>query len=131
MFSMNTRRLLIFLSIVVAVFFFVKHRWDIKSPTEKWMEFNKYPAQDYANKVLGPARGTHVPVPDELSGNNVDIRNSYVIYAPKQSPELILAFAPAGKPPADNGKDWLAIGDSWYILVSPTATGSAAQQPGK
>jgi hypothetical protein len=119
MFSINARRLLIFASIVILIGLLVQQNWASKTPDEKWLYLFKYSAQQYANKVLGTARGTHVPVPEELSGNNVEIQERYVVYSPKQSPDLVLAFAPVVKPPARDGKDWRSLGDSWYMLQAP------------
>lgn len=126
MFSMNARRLLVFVSIVVMIGLLVQQYWAAKPPAEKWMYFFKYEAEQYANKVLGPARGTHVPVPEQLSGNEVEIQQQYVVYSPKQSPGLVLAFAPTGKPPPREGNDWQSLGGTWYILQM-----SAPSQPAK
>ena len=94
MFSINARRLLIFSSIVIIIGVLVQQNWASKTPDEKWLYLFKYPAQQYANKVLGPAQGSHLPVPEELSGNKVEIQERFVVFAPKQSPDLVLAFAP-------------------------------------
>ncbi len=126
MFSINARRLLIFVSIVIMIGVLVQQNWASKTPDEKWLYLFKYPAQQYANKVLGPGQGSHVPVPEELSGNNVEVQERYVVFAPKQPPDLVLAFAPVEKPPARDGKDWRSLGDSWYMLQV-----SALPQPAK
>lgn len=119
-FSMNARRLLIFVSLVVVIGLALQQYWAGKSATEKWLYFNDYPARQYANKVLGPARGKHVPLPEELSGHTVDVHDKYVVFtATRLTPPLQMAFAPVEKPPPPApDKDWAALGDGWYVLQS-------------
>jgi len=128
-FGINARRLLIFVSIILLIGLVLQQYWASKSPEEKWLYIFQYPARDYASKVLGPARGSHVPLPEELSGNVVEVRESYVVFAPKQSPQLKMAFAPIGKPPApDSAQDWFPLEDGWYVLRAGAATNPS---PGK
>jgi len=121
-FGINARRLLIFVSIILLIGLLLQQYWASKSPEEKWLYIFQYPARDYASKVLGSARGTHVPLPEELSGNEVEIQERYVVFAPKQTPQLKLAFAPTGKPPAPgNAQDWFPLEDGWYVLRAGAA----------
>ena len=107
---MTLKRVLIFLSFVFMVILLLQQCWQSKTPSEKWLYFFGESARDYAGMVLGPGRGTAVPIPEELSGSNVEIFDRFVTFAPKQDPGLILAFSPQGPPPEEAGS-WSAIGD--------------------
>ena len=129
-FGMNARRLLIFVSLVVMIGLALQQYWVRKTPPEKWLYFNDYPARQYANKVLGPARGTDLPLPEELSAHTVKVHDKYVVFtATKLTPPLTMAFAPVEKPPAPGrGSDWVMLGDGWYILEGRAGTQPSSKQ---
>jgi hypothetical protein len=129
-FTMNARRLLIFISIVVVIGLALQQLWARKAPTEKWLYLNDYPARQYANKVLGPARGTDVPLPEELSSHTVEVHDKYVVFTTTRlSPPLTMAFAPVEKPPPpDRVSDWAMLGDGWYVLKRGAAAERGTNQ---
>lgn len=126
MFQMNANRLLIFITVLVAIFLTLQNCWQSKLPSERWLYMNEAPARDYAGQVLGPGRGAEVPIPEALTNSEITTYDTYVTFSPKKNPKLLLAFSPDTKPPAPDdpalkGKDWLALGDSWYQLVAVPA----------
>lgn len=118
---MTVKRVLLFLSFVVMVGLGLQQCWQSKTASEKWLYFFGESARDYAGTVLGPGRGTQVPVPDELSGSQVEIYDSFVTFSPKQDPSLVLAFSPSAPPAGEGGDTWSHIGDSWYVRNGPAS----------
>ncbi len=117
---MSISRLVIFAAVVVAAFFVLKQCWEAYPPEEKWLYMYEDDAREYAGRVLGPQRGRTVPLPDSLAGNIVTIGEDYVVFSPRQNPDLVLAFAPRGRPPDDAGHGkgrWLVLRDGWYLFA--------------
>ncbi len=127
MFDINARRLILFVTLILGVALMLQQYWQRKSDSEKWLYFNERVARSYAGEVLGPGRGTRVPLPEGLTGTTVTTYDSYVTFAPMQSPDLVLAFSPDARPPKPpspgGGSDWVALGDGWYELSPLSATG--------
>jgi len=127
---MTLKRVLIFLSVVLLAGLVLHQCWQGKSQAERWFFYFERMARDYAGRVLGPERGTSVPVPKELAGNVVEVHEHYVTFSPKQDPGLVLAFAPEGKPPVSrDGRDWTALGNGWY-QQQPAVTTSGTRRGG-
>ena len=125
---MNVNRLLIFVTVLVAIFLALHNCWQSKPPSEKWLYMNEAAARDYAGQVLGPGRGAKVPIPESLTHTVIKTYDTYVTFSPNNNPRLMLAFSPDAKPPApidpaSVGKDWLPLGDSWYQLIFIAAGG--------
>jgi hypothetical protein len=115
---MTAKRVLFFLLFIFLIGMLMYQNWQSKPASEKWLYFFGVEARDYAGKVLGPGRGTDVPVPEELGGSEVVVHDGFVTFSSRQGPGLILAFSPAGAPPGEGfgGRPWSALGDGWYLL---------------
>ena len=119
--KMTLKRVLIFLSLVLMFGLMLQQCWQSKTASEKWLYFFEGTARDYAGEVLGPGRGTDVPIPSELSSNSIEVYESFVTFSPKQDPALVLAFSPGGEPAeGDATRSWSSIGDGWYVLANPS-----------
>lgn len=115
--QMSLKRVLIFLSFMLMVGLTLQQCWQSKSPGDKWLYILGEPARDYAGLVLGPDRGAEVPVPEELSTTEIVVHDDHVVFYPKQDPNLVLAFSPAGMPAEDaSSESWSRLGDGWYVL---------------
>ena len=115
--KMTVKRVLFFLAFVLLFAMVMQQYWQSKSATGKWLYLFGDVARDYAGDVLGQGRGTDVPVPEKLAGAEVSVHDSYVAFYPKNEPDLVLAFSPAGNPDAESaGQSWSSLGDGWYVL---------------
>lgn len=114
-------RVLFFLSFVLMAGLLLQQCWQSRTASEKWLYFFGEQARGYADNVLGPGRGTDIPVPDELSGSDIKIFDSFVTFSPKQDASLILAFSPGGPPAGEVVGSWFAIGDGWYVHNDPAS----------
>jgi hypothetical protein len=116
--KITAKRVLFFLLFISMIGMLMYQNWQSKPDSEKWLYLFGSGARDYAGKVLGPGRGTDVPVPAELSESAVIVYDSYVTFSSKQGTVLTLAFSPAGAPPGEGpgGRPWSAVGDGWYLL---------------
>lgn len=120
--KMTVKRALVFLSFVFMAGLMLQQCWQSKSASEKWLYFFGDVARDYAGNVLGPGRGTDIPVPDELSGATIEVYENFVMFSPKQDVRLVLAFLPEGEPVNDDAtKSWSPLGDGWYVLITPSS----------
>ena len=118
---MTLKRVLIFLSLMLMVGLMLQQCWQSKTTSEKWLYFFEDVARDYAGEVLGPGRGTDLPIPEELSGTLIEVYESFVTFSPEQDPSLVLAFSPGGEPAENDAtRSWSPLGDGWYVLASPS-----------
>lgn len=119
--KMTLQRVLIFVSLVLMAGLMLQQCWQSKTASEKWLYFFEDAARDYAGEVLGPGRGTDVPIPDELNGTFIEVNENFVTFSPKQDPDLVLAFSPGGEPAeGDATRSWFSLGDGWYVLTNPS-----------
>ena len=120
--KMTLKRVLVFLSLVLMVGLMLQQCWQSKTASEKWLYFFEDVARDYAGEVLGPGRGTDVPIPDELSSTSIEVYENFVTFSPMQDADLVLAFSPGGEP-SEGGetRSWSSLGDGWYVLADPTS----------
>jgi len=120
--KITLKRVLFFLIFISMIWFIMHQYWQSKPSSEKWLYLFGNVARDYAGNVLGPGRGTNVPVPEKLSGSEIVLQDSFVTFSPRQEPGLNLAFSPDGVPPGVGpaGQFWSALGDGWYLLKSST-----------
>lgn len=118
MMKLTTKRVLFFLLFIFMIGLMMNQYWQSKPASEKWLYLFGAQARDYAGNVLGPGRGTNVPVPEELSGSEVIVFDSFVTFSTRQGPGLTLAFSPVGVPAGEEsgGRSWSALGDGWYLL---------------
>lgn len=108
-------RVMFFLSFVLMMGLLLQQCWQSKTASEKWLYFFGEPARDYAGAVLASGDETVTPVPDELSGSEIKIFDTFIMFSPKQDPTLILAFSPSGPPTGEDGASWTGVGDGWYV----------------
>ena len=118
--KMTLKRVLIFLSLVLMAGLMLQQCWQSRTASEKWLYFFEAAARDFAGEVLGPGRGTDVPIPEELSNNYIEVYEGFVTFSPRQDPTLVMAFSPGGEPAEENTtRSWASIGDGWYVLANP------------
>ena len=118
--KMTLKRVLIFLSLVLMAGLMLQQCWQSRTASEKWLYFFEGAARDFAGEVLGPGRGTDVPIPEELSNNYIEVYEGFVTFSPRQDPTLVMAFSPGGEPAEENTtRSWASIGDGWYVLANP------------
>jgi len=120
--KITIKRVLFFLIFISMIWFIMHQYWQSKPASEKWLYLFGNVARDYAGNVLGPGRGTNIPVPAKLSGSEIVLQDGFVTFSPRREPGLNLAFSPAGVPPGAGpaGRSWSALGDGWYLLKSST-----------
>lgn len=117
MLKMTLKRVLIFLSVILLVGLSMRQCWQSKTDSEKWLYLFGNVARDYAGEILGPGRGTLVPVPEQLLESEISVYEDFVTFSPSQTLGLTLAFSPEGVPTADpSGYPWMSIGNAWYVL---------------
>ncbi len=122
MFELKSNRLLLFLTVLIAVFLTLQTCWQRKPASDKWLYLHEDAARDYAGLVLGDGRGTDVPVPEQLAGTAITVHETYVTFSPRAGPPLVLAFSPDARPPAPQdpvlaGQHWIPLRDGWYRLT--------------
>ena len=123
MLKMTLKRVLIFLSVILLAGLGMRQCWQSKTDSEKWLYLFGDVAREYAGEVLGPGRGTHVPIPEQLQASEISVHENFVTFSPTQSPGLTLAFSPDGVPAADpSGYPWTSIGNAWYVLRGQSQT---------
>jgi len=126
MLKITLNRFLIFVTIVLFAALALQQYWQRKSDAEKWLYLFDRPAREYADRVLGPDRGTNPPMPEPLKQMVVEVheKEGYVVFSSAMfsadgKPLLRMAFAtdgPPTDPKGETGKRWVPVGDSWYQL---------------
>ena len=112
----TNKRLILFASLLFFVVIMLQQCWQRYSPAEKWLYFFEEPARIYAGQVLGPGRGTEVPMPEALAKTEIEVLDDHVVFKPRNDPPVTLAFAPSGRPPDRDGVNWTPLRDGWYVL---------------
>ena len=96
--------------------------WGFIGEAGRWLFFNKTVAEQHADALL---RGDRPEVPDDLIDVQISKYADWVLLSPhSDSHELILAYAPSGKPgpvTASGVQQWRQISGHWYELTQNQA----------